>query len=136
MTEDPTLGPPVFFSVFGAKSVSLRLNGNLYHQTAIARAAFRLTDRASCLLSSGGDSDTDTIWATFIAKQDSLDLDRLVQMFLDELLDQKLRHELEITFGDLRLLITAQAFSEGNLLNPEDDTTDFRNDPRAIGRAR
>jgi His-Xaa-Ser system protein HxsD len=126
---------PQLSITLGAHSIAVRLDESIYPRAAIARAAFRFSDRASCLLACD-DESVGVIWATFFAKDDALDLPAMARDFADELLDQQLRLQLEEEFSDLRLLITAQAFSEGNLLNPDDDTTDFRLDPRNIGRAR
>jgi His-Xaa-Ser system protein HxsD len=129
------MATPQLSMTLGAHSVALRVDESIYPRAAIARAAFRFSDRASCLLSYD-DELTGVIWATFFAKDETLDLPAMAREFADELLDQQLRLQLETKFSDLRLLITAQAFSEGNLLNPDDDTTDFRLDPRNIGRPR
>jgi His-Xaa-Ser system protein HxsD len=129
------MSSPQPFVSLGKNSIALRIDEEVYCRAAIARAAFRFSDRASCLLSHD-DEIAGVIWALFFAKSDSLDLSAMIRGFMDELLDQQMRLDLEARFGDLRLLITAQAFSEGNLLNPEDDKSDFRLDPRDIGRAR
>jgi His-Xaa-Ser system protein HxsD len=129
------MAAPQLSVTLGANSIALRIEESIYPRAAIARAAFRFSDRASCLLACD-DELPGVIWATFFAKDDSLNLPAMAREFADELLDQQLRLQLETEFNDLRLLITAQAFSEGNLLNPDDDTTDFRLDPRNIGRAR
>jgi len=54
------------------------------------------------------------------AKHAGLDLATIAGEFSNELIDQRLRQRLEAQFGDLRTVIAAQAFSEGNLLNPGD----------------
>jgi His-Xaa-Ser system protein HxsD len=129
------MGTPQFVDVLGSTALSIRVDGSVYSVKAIARAAFRFSDRAACLLAHDDESH-DVVWATFLAKQGSVDLQSLAKEFLDELLDQKLRQDLESSFHDVRLIITAQAFAEGNLLNPDDDTADYRHDPRSISDTR
>jgi His-Xaa-Ser system protein HxsD len=129
------MGAPLFVDVLGSTAISIRVDGSIYPISAIARAAFRFSDRAACLLAHDDESHI-VVWATFLAKQDSVDLKALAKEFIDELLDQKLRQELEAGFHDVRLIITAQAFAEGNLLNADDDTADYRKDPRSIADTR
>lgn len=129
------MGASPFVEVLGSAALSIRVDGSVYPASAIARAAFRFSERAACLLAHDDDSEG-VVWATFLAKQDSVNLQLLAREFIDELLDQKLRQELESSFHDVRLIITAQAFAEGNLLNADDDTADYRLDPRSIADAR
>ena len=61
------------------------------------------------------------------------DLDHLLGEFANELVDQQLRVRLETQFADMRTLIVAQAFSEGNLLDSTQIEGDIQADPRGIG---
>jgi len=56
--------------------------------------------------------------------------------FSNELIDQRLRERLEQQFGDVRTLIVAQAFAEGNLLDAASADGDYASDPQGIGRLR
>jgi hypothetical protein len=76
------------------------------------------------------DSDGDSRWAAYLSVADEAVLDSLVGEFCNELTDQQLRVVLEKEFGELRTLIVAQAFSEGNLLDPDRETADDKADPR------
>ena len=49
---------------------------------------------------------------------------------------QQLRVRLETQFGHLRTLMVAQAFSEGNLLDPSQTDGDPQTDPRGIAVSR
>ena len=55
---------------------------------------------------------------------------------MNELVDQQLRVQLDAEFRDVRTLIVAQAFAEGNLLDPNDERIDYRTDPREAGKRR
>ena len=52
-----------------------------------------------------------------------------LELLVKDLCDQALREDLEREFGAVRTLIVAQAFSEGNLLDPGRDDADHRLDP-------
>lgn len=123
---------PEFIEVLGKNAVNIRLDQTIYPAIAIAKAAFRYADRVACLLGSEQD-DSDSLCCLMISKHESTDLREVVISFMDELLDQKIRMQLEEQFHDVRLLITAQAFAEGNLLNPEDDSVSYESDPRSVG---
>ncbi len=124
-----------FIEVFGKHAVAVRLDERIYNTSVIAKSSFRFADKVACLLAHDED-DHNFIRCIFFPKGSQIDFDELMPSFFDELLDQKLRHQLDDQFNDLRLIITAQAFAEGNLLNPEDDVDDFNSDPRSLGRIR
>ena len=56
--------------------------------------------------------------------------------FCNELLDQQLRLALSREAGPIREILFAQAFAEGNLLDPQRDEGDYQSDPLGIGRCR
>jgi His-Xaa-Ser system protein HxsD len=68
-------------------------------------------------------------------KHPPIDLAVLVGEFTNELVDQRLRQRLEVQAGPLRTIIAAQAFAEGNLLNPADQT-DYRGDHQNVAARR
>jgi His-Xaa-Ser system protein HxsD len=82
------------------------------------------------------DSDGDDRWAVFLVGPDGTAVDSVLTAFTNELGDQQLRNLLENEFGQLRTLIVAQAFSEGNLLNPGRETADDKADVRGTGLRR
>jgi His-Xaa-Ser system protein HxsD len=111
-----------------AFSVDLRL----FTSEAVLRAAYKFTDRCHIFLQSGA---SDHILMAMMRPKQGVATDPLVGEFANELLDQRLRERLEQQFGNLRTLIVAQAFSEGNLLNDEREG-DVDVDPRQIATVR
>ena len=51
-------------------------------------------------------------------------------------MEPSVRERLERQFGDVRTLIVAQAFAEGNLLDAAGADEDYVEDPSGIGRPR
>ena len=71
-----------------------------------------------------------------IGRSAAADLSVIALEFRNELIDQQLRCTLEQQFKDVRTLIVAQAFSEGNLLDPDADGGDYQRDPLGAGTNR
>jgi His-Xaa-Ser system protein HxsD len=115
--------------------VALEVDLSIYSLEAIFRAAYKFTDRCYVFLSRDP-AQPGTIAAVLAAKNQAADLGAIVGDFANELLDQRLRESLETQFGQVRTLIVAQAFSEGNLLDPIQDDGDYRSDPHGIGGRR
>ncbi len=89
----------------------------MYSRRAVLAAAYKLSDRCAVLV----DADDATRWTLYLLADSSVDAQGLVPALIRELADQALRDQLEAQFGDLRTLIVAQAFSEGNLLDSDGD---------------
>lgn len=106
----------------------------VYSLDAAMRAAYKLTDR--CFVFLERDQSSGGLGVFLIARSPSADLSPLALEFRNELLDQQLRCRLEEQFRDVRTLIVAQAFSEGNLVDPDADAGDYRDDPLGAGRHR
>jgi His-Xaa-Ser system protein HxsD len=109
------LNPSIWRGAAG--SLVLSVDTLIFSTDSILRAAYKWTDACYLWLERDGQS-TDRCLVFFRAKRASLDLAVLTAEFSNELIDQRLREQLEQQFGQLRTLITAQAFSEGNLLDP------------------
>ena len=109
---------------------------SIYSQQAVIRAAYKLTDRAFILLKREDSSQPGSITAFLMGRTAQADLKPVVLEFMNELIDQQLRVQLESQFGDVRTLIVAQAFAEGNLLSPDDEGADNRADPQEARRRR
>jgi His-Xaa-Ser system protein HxsD len=87
----------------------------LYPIAAAIAAGYKYTDRAYVWLQS---SPRPGHYCVFLKpKHATVDRSQVASDFSNELLDQALRHELAERFSPLRTIITAQAFSEGNLLD-------------------
>ncbi len=107
----------------------------LFTVPAVLRAVYKLSDRAFGLLQRDPDQ-VGRLWVYLFARQVGADLRPAVLEFVNELSDQQLRIQLEEQFREVRTLIVAQAFSEGNLLTPDDDNVDYRTDPHGASKNR
>lgn len=95
--------------------VACEIDAAIYPIPAALAAGYKYTDRVFVWIQSSAKSHC---YVVFLRPRISgLDLGDLAGSYMNELLDQTLRHRLEGTFAPLRTLITAQAFSEGNLLD-------------------
>jgi His-Xaa-Ser system protein HxsD len=104
----------------------------VYSRRALLAAAYKLSDRSAVLV----DEDGADRWVLYVVARHGTDVRPLLVSLIQELGDQALRDRLEEEFGAVRTLIVAQAFSEGNLLDPQRDDADHRLDPRGIEQRR
>jgi His-Xaa-Ser system protein HxsD len=119
-------------TVLDRAHVSFTVDLGVYSIEAVLRAAYKLTDRCYILL-----KRTDGhVVAFIVGKAPGEEVAEVVGAFANELIDQQLREQLERRFEPIRTLITAQAFAEGNLLEPERDDADYNRDPLGIGKPR
>jgi len=114
--------------------VALSLDTRIYAVEAILRAAYKFTGQAYVFLTS--DETPGSVIAILTAKDQRYSLTKLIGDFSNDLIDQQLRHTLQQEFGPLQTLITAQAFSDTNLIDPEQDDGDYQEDPHGIGKRR
>lgn len=98
-------------------------------------AAYKMTDRVFVYLQRDADDST-RLWVYFFSRLARADAKPHALEFFNELTDQQLRVQLEQQFHDVRTLIVAQAFAEGNLLAPDDEHLDYRTDPHDAGKHR
>jgi His-Xaa-Ser system protein HxsD len=101
----------------------------LFSVDAAMRAAYKFSDRCTILLERDGE-DPNRLLVFMVGRTASSDVTTLALDFRNELLDQQLRCRLEAQFKDVRTLIVAQAFSEGNLIDPDADAGNYQEDPR------
>ena len=135
--EHPVLsltGGPVGAWTFTAHRVAIKIEKAIYSIDAVLRAGYKFTDRAFVFLTMD-DQAPGFLIAALAAKDAKSDLEHLAGEFVNELLDLQRRERVEARFGALRTLVVAQAFSEGNLLDTNQDA-DYRLDPLGIGRPR
>ncbi len=111
---------------------ALRVDLSVFSRDAVLRAAYKLTDRCHLFVEResavGG-----WLVVTFRPKADRGELETIVGDFSNELIDQQLRERLAREAGPIRQILVAQAFSEGNLLDPDRDDGDYVKDPKGIG---
>ena len=116
----------------GDGTAGVSISAKVYSRNVVLAAAYKLSDRCAVLV----DTDGDDRWVLYLIGQIDDDPRPLIQALANELGDQALRERLESEFGALRTLIVAQAFSEGNLLDPDEDASRHGVDPRRIGPSR
>jgi His-Xaa-Ser system protein HxsD len=108
---------------------------SLYDRGAVFRAAYQLSRRGACFLTRDP-ADERCLRVVLRPKAAHRGPGEacLVEDFANELIDQQLRADLARETAGVRELIVAQAFAEGNLLDPDRDEGDYEVDPRGIGR--
>lgn len=116
-------------------TTALEVDPDVFSLEAVLRAAYKFTDR-SYLFVKTHDNQPNRWCVVIRPKQSGVSSERLASELANELIDQRLRTILEQQFGDVRTLIVAQAFSEGNLFDQRREDDDSNADPRAIGRLR
>jgi His-Xaa-Ser system protein HxsD len=115
--------------------VALRVDLSVFAMEAVLRAAHKLTDRCHLFVERPTRRDEHVV-VTFRPKGDQALLDTTVGEFANELIDQQLREHLAREAGPIREILVAQAFAEGNLLDPNRDDGDYVRDPKGIGSLR
>jgi His-Xaa-Ser system protein HxsD len=115
--------------------LAIPVDVSIFSIEAVIRSAYKLTDRCFTFVEKSSARDTETT-VYLVGRSKSADLSALALEFRNELVDQQLRCQLEAQFKDVRTLITAQAFSEGNLVDVEADEGDYREDPLKAGANR
>lgn len=118
---------------FAADQRVLTIDLGIYHVDAVFRTAYRFSDRCVVFLERPTDRQ-DRLRVTIAPRLSGLDLQKTIGDFANDLLDQQLRVVLAHEAGPLRDLIVAQAFAEGNLLEPRRDDGDVGLDPLRITR--
>jgi His-Xaa-Ser system protein HxsD len=123
---------PVPAWVVGDNAAAISISRDLYSRRAVLAAAYKLSDRCAVLV----DTDGEDRWVMYLITRPGADVQSFMPLLIRELGDQGLRDQLEQEFGSVRTLIVAQAFSEGNLLDPQRDDADDRLDPHGTQQRR
>ena len=110
-------------------SIGLEIDREVFSLDALLRASYKFTDRCHVFIHIH-ETRTDR-WLIVIRGKtaDEHDVSDIAGDFSNELIDQQLRERLERQFGDVRTLIVAQAFAEGNLLDAAGADEDYVEDP-------
>lgn len=100
----------------GGAAVSV--SRSLYSKRVVLAAAYKLSNRWAVLVDDAGPER----WMLYVLGPGQSDTAVGLSALIHELTDQAIRERLDEETRDLRTLIVAQAFSEGNLLEtPRDD---------------
>lgn len=95
--------------------VAVTVSRLVYSQRVVTEAAYKLSSRWATLI----DDDGSERWMLYLVGLPPEGLQAALRLLLNELNDQAIRERLDTETRDLRTLIVAQAFSEGNLLGTE-----------------
>jgi His-Xaa-Ser system protein HxsD len=125
-----TVEPQAF--ALGEALVTVEVDLSIYSRRSILRSCYKFTSRCYVFLSRT--EDADWLVVAFLAKSQGEIPAALIGEFYNELLDQQIRENLDLEMGPVRELIVAQAFAEGNLLDPLRDEGNYEDDPLGIGK--
>jgi len=126
---------PVVAWKLDSAHIAVPIDLSVYSIGAAMRVAYKFTDRCFVFIERDANRNTG-VMVYLVGRARSADLSSIALDFRNELLDQQLRCHLEEQFRDVRTLIVAQAFSEGNLIDGDADEGDYRSDPRGAGQHR
>ena len=126
---------PVVAWRLDAAHVAVPVDLTVYSLDATMRAAYKFTDRCFIFIERDHTHDTAAV-VYLIGRSPSSDVAASALELRNELIDQQLRCLLEAQFKDVRTLIVAQAFSEGNLIDADADAGNYREDPLGAGTHR
>lgn len=115
----------------GESLLALEVDLSLYSRQAVLRSCYKFTGR--CYVFMAHPEEPGWLAVTFMAKTPESAPRDLVGEFYNELLDQQIREALETEMRPVREMIVAQAFAEGNLLDPLRDEGNYEEDPLGIG---
>lgn len=106
------------FTVRNDGSYQIQLPSSLFGISAVKRAAYKFTGFFHFIFQ-GAEASTLVLYLR--PKTDSIDTEKLIGDFYNELLDQDLREIIAQETGAVRDLILAEAFSQVSILHPEPD---------------
>jgi len=113
----------------------LEIDLSIYEIESVLRACYKLTDRIYAHLNRDP-AMPEKIQVAVLGRQPDEDVEALLGELCNELIDQQIRTALARETGPVREMIVAQAFAEGNLLDPARDDGDYVGDPRGAGSRR
>jgi len=126
---------PEFLSKLDSSRLVLEIDTSVYSLSSIFRASYIFTDRCYIFLARSEEAKG-VVLVVLSGKDETVNLEKLGGAFFNELVDQNVREGLSRESGELRTLIVAQAFAEGNLLDADRDEGDYKKDPLGISRRR
>ena len=87
--------------------IKLEVSAEFYSRAAIIEASYRFTDRCYVNLVA---ADKRIVEIRILPKQDGMNLDILAKDFLNELIDQQLRHRIRCETEEIQKTIIKEAF--------------------------
>ena len=90
------------------QSIKLDVSTQFYSRDAILEAMYRFTERCYIDLSPKGEK---TVQVHFIPKHEGIDLNTIAKDFLNELIDQQLRHRIRCETEEIQKTIIKEAFA-------------------------
>ena len=115
---------------------ALKVDLSVFAKEAVLRAAYKLTDRCHLFVERAESAEEEHLVVTFRPRPRTLPSRRSSREFANELIDQQLREHLAREAGPIREIVVAQAFAEGNLLDPAREDGDYTRDPEGIAGLR
>lgn len=112
--EDPVAAATAPIVRAAGGLVAISISRALYSKRCVLATAYRVSDRWAVLV----DDDGPDRWALYLLGLAPDGASDALTAVVHELTDQAVRERLDDETRDLRTLIVAQAFSEGNLLDP------------------
>ena len=113
-----------------ADTLIICIDSAVYSRRAIFSTCYQYSDRCYLFLAQGS---SDNLLNLVISRKDpDSDLNAIKGEFFNCLLDHELRAQIALETREVRTLIVAQAFAEGNLLDPNQEDGDYNDDPRGI----
>lgn len=126
---------PTHVAIFlGKTQAALEVDLSIYAEKAVSRASYKFTDR--CYLFLSRSEQPGWMKVTLGTKDEKHNLASILGEFCNELLDQQIREDLVEEAGPIRDVIVAQAFAEGNLLDPQRDDGSYEDDALGISTLR
>lgn len=104
---------PIALHQLGQGTTSISLDLRVYSLSALKKAAYRLADRCTIVLSHVSETSVNAA----LVSADGSNGEELLRSFLDEALDQELREQIGAATSGVRDLILAHAFSRTRLVN-------------------
>lgn len=110
-------------------ALTAQVDVTLYTETALLATTHRFTDRCYVFLERG---DGPVVVVRFQAKERGGDLGYVAREFLNALLDQTLREQVQRDTEGVRNLLFAHALSQVSLIRPELETAEPLDDPDGV----
>lgn len=109
--------------------VSFLVDTRVYPISVLFRTAYAFTYRSFVYLENSAEHVVKVFLATRSANEPAA---RIAGEFLNDLIDQKVRHDIAEDTRAIRELIVTQAFAEADLLDRSSIHDDYDKDPRGI----